>query len=508
MELSGVEAVSSLALFFENKNLLHNRHLLIACEKDLKKLKSFLFLRKSSFSWYELPAFPRPKSLYSETAFLERRRWQAYALNSENLNSLFLASPQALLKKTNVSLNIPIIYKGNKWDSTILKTYMEKAFVEKGGDFSLRGFVMDVFSPVYKHPLRIQLSGSEIQSIHILDESFKKRKQEISQAFIPSLYEWAWTGEDRKNLCDYLRRQEKQLKHRLPVDLFKSFSKGDFYFGFEHFHNCLDSTCSLDYFSTPPVVWIFEPEKVKSEFLDNQYQLEKEHPFFYSKNIFLDWEKIENLNWQQQKPQLYQEKNKIPLAPLIKIRSFLPRSLSMKNSNLPQGLKSFSSVLLKNTKKNLKETLEQLPVQNVVFTGSSIEKLKLKLVEDKILNSLEDDSFNKKSLFFLSSPIKESFFCPEDTAYLRVEDFIFQKKQNLSHFDFFRQRARALEFSELELGDLLVHRQHGVGEFAGLKSVKMYGKKEDFIVLKYKGKDRLFVPAYKTNEIKKYSRKR
>ena len=91
---------------------------------------------------------------------------------------------------------------------------------------------------------------------------------------------------------------------------------------------------------------------------------------------------------------------------------------------------------------------------------------------------------------------------------MRVEDLILRKKQSLSHFDFFRQRARALEFSKLEIGDLLVHRQHGIGEFMGLQSLKIRDKKEDFIVLKYRGGDKLFVPAYRASQVKKYSRKR
>ena len=130
------------------------------------------------------------------------------------------------------------------------------------------------------------------------------------------------------------------------------------------------------------------------------------------------------------------------------------------------------------------------------------------LLKENILDSMNTAFFDTKNLIFLNNQIKESFFCQGDTAYLRVEDFILQKKQNLSHFDFFRQRARALEFSRLEAGDLLVHRQHGVGEFEGLQSLKLLGKKEDFIVLKYKEGDKLFVPAYKASQVKRYSRKR
>ena len=74
---------------------------------------------------------------------------------------------------------------------------------------------------------------------------------------------------------------------------------------------------------------------------------------------------------------------------------------------------------------------------------------------------------------------------------------------------FLGSKPKALEFSQLDVGDLLVHKQYGIGEFVGLQSLNMLGRdKEDFIVLNYKEGDKLFVPAYKASQIKRYSRKR
>ena len=104
LNLSGIEAISSLVLLFEKKDFLQKKHLIIASNKDLEKLKSFLYFKKPPIPWYHLPSFPEPKSPYSESIRIKRRKWQAWAGSPKNLIGLFLASPQALLKKSKPSL--------------------------------------------------------------------------------------------------------------------------------------------------------------------------------------------------------------------------------------------------------------------------------------------------------------------------------------------------------------------------------------------------------------------
>ena len=476
MKLSNIKAVSSLALFFEKK-IFQQKHLIVSDLSRLDKLKAFLNFKPPNFPWYELPPFPQAKSPYMEKIFHKRKQWQTLA-QQKGQKGLFLASPQALLKKTNAQLKSFTLKKGDSFNYDILSDYSHKEFVEQAGEFSSRSFLVDIFSPVYDRPFRVELLGDRIQSIHLLDKAFKRREEELAQALISSVKEWSFKGEDRKKLCEYLRQKEHEMNVSLPADLFESFSRGKMYFGFESLLNCLDSACSLDFFSDSFQIGILEPEETKEHFLNEQSKLEKEHPFFNSKNLFLTWEKL--------------EKKELELS---NKDSFL---------ELKDNLKTVTG--FKKTK-NVKEDLKNLPVSTIVFSGYHITELKKFLLKEGVLSSAQSDFFNQKSLIFIEKPIKESFVRLGDTAYLRDTDFIVQKKQNLSFFDSFRQRARALEFSKLEIGDLLVHRHYGVGEFKGLQSLAVKNKREDFIVLCYKDEDKLFIPAYRAVEVKRYSKK-
>ena len=429
LELSGIEAVSSLVILFEKifekKDFLQTNSLIVADSKDIEKFKSFLHFKKPQIPWYDLPPFPKPKFPYSESIRFKRRKWQSWASFSENSPSLFLASPQALLKKTNSSLDFCIIKKEGHFNRSVLADYEEKAFVERAGEFSFRGFILDIFSSAYDKPLRVQLIGDQIQSIHLLDKEFKKRQEELEQALIPSVYEWSFKGEDRKKLCAYLKKQENVLNRTLPSELFKSFSRGQIYFGFENLLNCLNETCSLDFFPRTPQIWLFEPEKTKAHFLEEKSKLEGEHPFFTSENIFLDWNKIEEqklgnqqgqesssqdfkeqeeeqqkLNLQELEGQKQQEpyksekqKTKFSQYFLIKVRSVFPKSLSLESKSLASfSLKNFSSALFKKSQ-NLKEDLKKLPVSSIIFTGNKLEELKKLLLREKVLNSIDETFF-------------------------------------------------------------------------------------------------------------------
>src|SRR6185312_11155919 len=67
------------------------------------------------------------------------------------------------------------------------------------------------------------------------------------------------------------------------------------------------------------------------------------------------------------------------------------------------------------------------------------------------------------------------------------------------------QRAHALNFGDLKPGDLIVHKLHGIGVYEGLKVMPIQGVDAEFIQLKYKNDDRLYLPVYRVHQIQKYS---
>jgi len=70
-----------------------------------------------------------------------------------------------------------------------------------------------------------------------------------------------------------------------------------------------------------------------------------------------------------------------------------------------------------------------------------------------------------------------------------------------------RPRARSTDgfFDDLAVGSFVVHRQHGVARFEGVTSRTMGGTTRDYLILQYRGSDRLYLPVDQIEAITAYS---
>ena len=63
-----------------------------------------------------------------------------------------------------------------------------------------------------------------------------------------------------------------------------------------------------------------------------------------------------------------------------------------------------------------------------------------------------------------------------------------QRKQKLSNAE------RIKSYSELKVGDYVVHVNHGIGKFLGIETLEINGVHKDYLNIKYQGNDKLYVP--------------
>lgn len=469
-ELTEVFAVSSLGLLFKKLFLFKKQpHLVVATPQDLEKIKSFLDV-------YPLPC---PVFSLSSTSVLTnkeiknaRLKWLAHA--ASHSPSLFLTTPLALLKKTQTPLSLIVLKKGGVLPDFLKQGYQEQEFIHKKGDFSVRGYLIDVFSPAYDQALRLEVFEEKIQSLHLLSKDFKKREKELDKALLPALWEWTLSGEKRKSLCQLARTHLAEHPSMHQDALLKSLSREQNPEHLSPFLNALDSSCALDVFDKKPVLWMIEPEKVKKFFEQETQKIQTLHPLFKSEFLYLPWKTLEK-----------------------KIQMFVRARPQAFSQNACQP---FPSQQIKPSQ-DIKKSISHLSAKHLVFfSKNSQNEHKIK---SQILN--KNPSFvSEKTFYFLRGHLKENFVSSEGTAYLQAETFFTQTTES---FVFFKQRFQSVEFSQLEKGDLVVHRQYGIGQFQGLETLKTQNQVQDFFILLYKNRDKLLLPAYKAKELKKYSKK-
>jgi transcription-repair coupling factor (superfamily II helicase) len=68
-----------------------------------------------------------------------------------------------------------------------------------------------------------------------------------------------------------------------------------------------------------------------------------------------------------------------------------------------------------------------------------------------------------------------------------------------------RRGAKALsDLRDLSPGDLVIHREHGIGVFDGMKEMLLDGRKAECLVLSYAAGDRLYLPVERSNLLEKF----
>ena len=69
-------------------------------------------------------------------------------------------------------------------------------------------------------------------------------------------------------------------------------------------------------------------------------------------------------------------------------------------------------------------------------------------------------------------------------------------------------RARTGEklaaFTELKIGDYVVHENHGIGQYMGTIRLSSEGTYRDFLHIRYQGNDKLYVPTDQLDRVQKY----
>jgi transcription-repair coupling factor (superfamily II helicase) len=60
-------------------------------------------------------------------------------------------------------------------------------------------------------------------------------------------------------------------------------------------------------------------------------------------------------------------------------------------------------------------------------------------------------------------------------------------------------------YDDLKVGDYVVHHQHGVGRYAGMVARAIAGVERDYLLLEYKGGDRLYIPSDQVGTVRRYT---
>lgn len=414
--------------------------------------------------------------------------------------------PKEVLFQNKITLKVADSYCVDKLKEKLVQLgYQRSELIDGKGQFSSRGGIIDV-SLTEEEGVRIEFWGDEIDSIRIFRISTQRSTKMEEKITLFPVHEFVLESslEDivkRIEKIPQLVTQEQQKQRKEDISLILSgdyISKVDKYFS--AFYS--DIYSFVEYFSKHSIFFLEENTKLKARAQNIQKDIQTIQKTLVEKQKWIpkSLEKMYSYEQILEKISIFKrvhlENQDFSIGIQGNRYSFHFREVHYYPSSLEVFLQD-----LKQTKKT---------VVVLVDSTSKMEKLKHLLEENQILfqDLLEENQslFEKKGQIFLMLGKLSSGWENYDTNLLVISanDLIEgEKKKRRKQNSIFKEGQRVV-FDDLKIGDFVVHKTHGIGQYIGVNTIKADGITKDYIKIRYKGEDVLYIPTNQLDSIRKY----
>ena len=369
--------------------------------------------------------------------------------------------------------------------------YERSDLIENKGQFSIRGGIVDV-GLSEKIGVRIEFWGDEVDSIRFFQISSQRSTEMLKEITIFPAHELIVQdlSEAVKNI------QEKYPEEIEDIELIKNgdyISKINKYFN-EFYEN---QASFLDYMSDEYLLLLDEKSKInqrKTNIIEDNNKLIAS---LIEKEKFVP-EAIENIskfeyNFEE-KQIIYLEQN----DSIKNIQKYYFETREINFYNLQLDLLLADIVTYQKNKKKV-----------VLLAGNEISAKKLCniLKENQINYKHEQEAENiKPGEIIVTIGGFSSGFENHDLNLIVIslqnnfEEPVKRKKKLSSTF----KDSEKIVFADLKPGDIVVHQTHGIGQFIGVNTITADGVTKDYIKIKYRNDDILYVPTNSLDSVRKY----
>ena len=369
--------------------------------------------------------------------------------------------------------------------------YERSDLIENKGQFSIRGGIVDV-GLSEKIGVRIEFWGDKVDSIRFFQISSQRSTEMLKEITIFPAHELIVQdlSEAVKNI------QEKYPEEIEDIELIKNgdyISKINKYFN-EFYEN---QASFLDYMSDEYLLLLDEKSKInqrKTNIIEDNNKLIAS---LVEKEKFVP-EAIENISKfeynLEEKQIIYLEQN----DSIKNIQKYYFETREINFYNLQLDLLLADVVTYQKNKKKV-----------VLLAGNEISAKKLCdiLKENQINYKYEQEAENvKPGEIIVTIGGFSSGFENYDLNLIVVslqnnfEEPVKRKKKLSSTF----KDSEKIVFADLKPGDIVVHQTHGIGQFIGVNTITADGVTKDYIKIKYRNDDILYVPTNSLDSVRKY----
>ena len=492
-----------------------------------------------SYPGYEIPPYTPLSPDQKTTA---QRLSALYHLHENKKPLTVVVSIEALMRrvipKSRLTGRTELIMAGEDIDLESLVTslvgmgYEQVSLVRSVGDFSLRGGILDVFPPAFfqedgsshNGPLRLDFFGDTVESLRSFDIFTQRSDGELTEAILLPVNDIVYPASNskcsEKELTSFRdaskeftwdKNQAKILLER--VQNIGRFAGAEFFLPCFYGNETNRSTTFFDYLPSDNTLFVIsDPEGCRktmtlvNERIEANYTEVKEKglPTLPPSHLFLDTEHIEQaINTFST---LHLTDFVSPDAPNSYIKKTTNHQLLKQEISLHRKKRGLIAPLI-DTISNWQNGKEKIVIccRSSRHTKNLAELLsKRGMSIEQVQCPLQIDSLNSSSVFLCDHPLTEGFSLPEENVHVLSESELFGEMRIGAKSKKRVKDESSLSFAEISEGDIIVHRDHGLGMYHGIVTMELQNVKNDYIHIEYRDGDKLYLPVDRMNLVTKY----
>ena len=463
-------------------------------------------------------------SYHSETA--AKRIKILYQLTNADQAQILVTTIEGLLQKLLPCIElidyIETITNGKELnrDNLIAKLisggYTKAILAEEPGDYCVRGDILDIFSPLYPEPVRIEQFGDTVEALRFFSPMTQRKTTDIPAVTILPAREAILQKADLHLVLE--RIQEHAARQKIFGDKVRSITEritqegvfagiGSMLSLFYH-----QPDTFFDYLPAQAVFMLIEPtslmenaETIRKQ-LENKYRDACDHEDFCvaPQTCYLTWQTV--------------EKKLSARNPLI--TSTLPRTTAPDtcfyfktetNAQMTQDLKNCQKDERFQPLTDWINIKTQSRCLTMIVCSSTVQAERLTAVLTPY--GLKPEQVNKfptriipgsERVKICIGELSSGFEWSHEGLALITDGEIFGVKRRRSPKAPPKIHSELLTFTNLKSNDLVVHIEHGIGRYQGLVKLNVDGLADDFLLITYRNNDKLYLPVDRMSMIQKY----
>lgn len=386
--------------------------------------------------------------------------------------------------------------------------YSREEEISGKSQFAVRGGILDVFSPQQENPVRIEFFDIQVDSIREFDVETQRSVENLSSTKIIPASELA--GFDFEPLLNTLRKRaakksiDKELAANLASDI-ESIENGIIPKSVCKYAGLMFDKIPtlLEYFDEEDIIFLAEPKRIAERAKSLEWDFAEQARELTEKNVIAKdfgsmWVKYADICGELQKRRL------------VSINTLTHSSINYTYKSI-FGFNTKTTVSLHGRLEYLYDDLKKngsADKTTVILAGSlsRCENLAGTLSDKgiKCRFARENAEFEKGETVIFKGKLEKGFEYPDINFTLISEQEIFDAPQKRA-----KRRTdsknRLKSYTDINPGDYVVHRAHGIGQYMGIKKIAVSGVTKDYLHIAYRGTDSLYVPVDQLDMLYKYA---